>query len=104
MNYIKSLIDVIANQRAKNQIESYFLDSSKDIAQYHNEYEELLIQAEANVRNLIKTQHQQKLHSDSLKSKIEELEKAKNEIKKENKYIQEVINIKVGTLQANGNN
>ena len=90
MNYIKSLIDIIANQRAKYQVETYFSELSKDKTQYNNEYEELLIQAEANVRNLIKTQHQQKLHSDSLKFKIEELDKTRNELKKENKLIQEV--------------
>ncbi len=56
----------------------------------NNEYEDMLVHAESNIRCLIKTQHQMQLHTDSLKLKIEELEKVKSELKTENKELKDV--------------
>ena len=41
-----------------------------------NDYEELLQKLEEDIRNHIKIQHQYRIYSDSLKQKIEELDKA----------------------------
>ena len=57
-----------------------------------NEYEELLMQAEANNRAHIKIQHQLKLNSENLKYRIEELERSKSELKKNYKLLQEHLN------------
>lgn len=46
-----------------------------------NDYEELLQKLEGDIRNHIKIQHQYRIYTDSLKSKIEELEKFNNEQK-----------------------
>jgi hypothetical protein len=44
-----------------------------------NDYEELLQKLEGDIRNHIKIQHQYRIYTDSLKYKIEELEKLNNE-------------------------
>ncbi len=81
LNYIRTLIEIVANQRAETYIEKMIHDLKKDKNSFSNIHEELLINAEANIRNLIKTHHQYKLQNDSLKAKIEELEKSKSDLK-----------------------
>ncbi len=83
MNYIKSLIEIIANHRAETYVEKVLHDLKRDKSSTYNNYEELLINAEANIRNLIKTQHQYKLQNDCLKAKIDEIEKSRNVLKYE---------------------
>jgi len=46
-----------------------------------NDYEELLQKLEGDIRNHIKIQHQYRIYTDSLKHKIEEIEKLNNEQK-----------------------
>jgi hypothetical protein len=50
----------------------------------------MLTQAEGNIRNLIKVQHQLKLSNDTLKIKLQELEKSKSDLRRDYSYIQEV--------------
>jgi hypothetical protein len=83
LNYIKSLIEIIANHRAETYVEKVLHDLKRDKSSTYNNYEELLINAEANIRNLIKTQHQYKLQNDCLKAKIDEIEKSRNVLKYE---------------------
>lgn len=56
-----------------------------------NDYEELLRKHESEIRNHIKIQHQYRIYSDNLKTKIEELEKSKMDYKKNISNLQEVI-------------
>jgi hypothetical protein len=90
MGYLKSLIDIIANNRANVYIHRYIVDFKKDKTKHNNDYEEMLIQSENNIRNLLKVQHQLKLSNDTLKTKLEDLEKSKCDLRKEYKNIQEV--------------
>lgn len=94
LGYLKSMIDIIANNRANNIIERMITNGSVSV----NEYEEMLIQAEANVRLLIKTQHQLGLQVDNMKGKIEELEKRKSDLKRENDELKEVEVIYLGAI------
>lgn len=57
-----------------------------------NDYEELLQKLEGDIRNHIKIQHQYRIYTDSLKHKIEELEKLNNEQKKIIENLNEVFN------------
>jgi replicative DNA helicase len=91
IGYIRTLIDVVANLRAGKHLHKYQTEIKKDKTGYIKDYEEMLVQSENNVRNLIKTQHQMKLLNETLKNKIEELDKSKNELKKENRKINEVL-------------
>ncbi len=83
------MIDIIANHRANNYVERMMTNSNSNL----NEYEEMLVHAEGNIRCLIKSQHQMRLQTESLKGKIEDLEKMKFELKKENKELKEVSKI-----------
>jgi hypothetical protein len=56
-----------------------------------NDYEELLQKLEGDIRNHIKIQHQYRIYTDSLKHKIEELEKLNNEQKNLIANLNEVI-------------
>jgi hypothetical protein len=86
IGYIKALIDILANKRAQTLFEKYKLENRKDRTSYSGDYEEMLTQAEKNIRNLIKTQHQLKLSNDTLKAKLEEVEKSKVYLKRDYRY------------------
>jgi hypothetical protein len=88
LNYIRSLIEIIANHRAEIFLQQMMNDLKNN--RFSNDHEQLLINAEANIRNMIKMQHQYKLKNDSLKSKIEEFEKLRIDSKLEMNNLLEV--------------
>lgn len=93
IDYIKTSMEILVNIKVKRHIEEFMKEIENK--NYHsnslNEYEELLRQSEANVRNHIRIQHQLKLHTENLKYRIEELERSKSELKKVVKSLQEQL-------------
>ncbi len=92
IEYIKTSIDILVDMKVKKQIETFFSNyNMKNENSNVEAYEELLRKSESDIRNHIKIEHQMKIYSDNLKSKIEELEKSKAEYKKNYLSLQEVI-------------
>lgn len=85
-NYKKAQKDT----RIKHSLNNEEYNTNTSTCQNINEYEDLLRKLESDIRNHIKIQHQYRIYSDNLKSKIEELEKSKNEYKKSVIALQEV--------------
>jgi len=95
IEYIKASIEILINLKVEEKIQAH--KENKDDQQINmnnffnedeegvNEYERLLRQLEAEIRNHIKIEHQLKLHSDTLQARVEELEQIKEELKVKNK-------------------
>jgi len=91
IEYIKTSIDILVDIKVKNQIETFFNNYNAKLEGTNFEaYEDMLRKSESDIRNHIKIEHQMKIYSDSLKAKIEELEKSKAEYKKNYLALQEV--------------
>ena len=82
IKYIKDSIDITISKLAEKKTNEYM---SKDKG--NQDYESLLIKCEKDIRGHIKTEHQLKLYADSLQNNIEEIEKEKKELN-------DIINIK----------
>ena len=82
IKYIKDSIDITISKLAEKKANEYM---SKENG--NQDYESLLIKYEKDIRGHIKTEHQLKLYADSLQNNIEEIEKEKKELN-------DIINIK----------
>ena len=82
IKYIKDSIDITISKLAEKKANEYM---SKENG--NQDYESLLIKYEKDIRGHIKTENQLKLYADSLQNNIEEIEKEKKELN-------DIINIK----------
>lgn len=95
IKYIKTSIDILVDLRVeervlhKNNISNDIQNTS--IEEEGNIYEPLLRKLESDIRAHIKLEHQFKLHTESLVSKIEDLEKEKENLAMQNKAFPEVV-------------
>ena len=85
IKYIKDSIDIAISKLAEKKANEYNFKILKE--NESQDYESLLIKYEKDIRGHIKTENQLKLYADSLQNNIEELEKEKKELN-------DIINIK----------
>lgn len=85
IKYIKDSIDITISILAEKKANEYNFKILKE--NIKQDYESLLIKYEQDIRGHIKTEHQLKLYTDSLQNNIEDLEKEKKEFN-------DIINIK----------
>ncbi len=110
IEYIKSSIEILINLKVEEKINALkenrekssqsnnkFQSSNSEDDDDVNEYEKLLRQLESEIRTHIRVnyqisqiEHQLKLHSDNLQCRVDELEKAKDELKQKVKKLSEV--------------
>jgi len=87
-------MDILISLKIKEKLEK-FSESNSEMNGIEdneiNEYEKLLRHYEAEIRSHIKTEHQMKLFSEAQQSRIEELEKIKEELKAKIKFLSEQI-------------
>ena len=86
LNEIENKFD----SKSEKNISSLDQNFNNSICTHINDYEELLRKHECDIRNHIKIQHQYRIYSENLKTKIEELEKSRAENKKTIANLQEV--------------
>jgi hypothetical protein len=87
--YIKTSIDILIDLKVEERMDCLKLITNEETDL--SEYEELLRKLEADIRSHIKLEHQLKLHSETLQSKLDDFEMERETFISQNKSLQDVI-------------